>query len=430
MGLLALPKRGLPVVSMAVVLPAGGALDPADMPGLAYMTTGLLDEGTATRSSQQLAAELEHLGTRLSTRAERELSEVSSHALTATWARVLELVGDVTQRPSFPEAEVTRIKKQHLTDLARMKDDPTSIADRLFPGLLFGPASPYGHPMSGTERSVAIMERRHLAGYYEAYTDPRRSTLLVVGDVSANEALERAEPVFGGWRALAAAPQSNGGERLPDPSAHATTLYLVDKPGAAQTVIRAGHVGVPRRHQDYEALTLMNYVFGGHFGARLNANLRQDKGYSYGYRSFIAWMRDTGYLAAGGAVQTAVTKEAVEETLKEFRDIRGRRAVSAPELEDAKAGLLRSIPQTFETTEHLLDRLMQIVQYGLPDDYFASFTQRFEAVRLEDVHRVTQERLLPDHLAVLLVGDRAVIEPRVRELGLPITHLDSEGNPL
>ncbi|MSQ11737.1 MAG: insulinase family protein [Dehalococcoidia bacterium] len=427
---LVIPKRDLPVVGTGMMLATGAMTDPPEQPGLAFLASTLMLEGTKTRSSQQLAAELEFIAADISERTEREFTLLSTDTLTQHWPKALELLSDVVQHPSFPSEEVARIRKQHLTELARAKDDAGRIAERVFPGLLFGRETAYGHPTSGTERAVAGMAQDHFLGHYRARSGPHNSTLLVVGDVSTEQALEQAEAVFGRWANPPAegAPARTGA--LPDARSHPTTLYLVDKPGAAQSAIRAGHLSIPRHHKDHDALSVLMYAFGGHFGARLNANLRQEKGYSYGYRSFVGWMREVSSLVAGGDVQTAVTREAVAETLKEFAGIRRERPLSAEELDDAKTGLLRGLPASFETPSQLLERMVQLVQFNLPDDEFARLPARIEAVGLEDVHRVADEHILDDHLAVLVVGDRARVEPGLRELGLPLVLLDAEGNTL
>ncbi len=423
---LVVPMRGLPLVSVGAMLSTGAMTDPASLPGLAHVVGELLQEGTETRTSQQLAAELEFIGAELSVHPERVQTLVSATALTKNWTKALELQADIVLHPTFPHDEFTRIRKQLLTDLARAKDDATRIANRLYPELLYGRATPLGHPLTGNEDSVARMTQEDLVRHHRASTGPRSTTLLVVGDVSVDEAMGQLEQRFGQWTGDHEAHR-NGAGPLPDPRAKSPTLYLVDKPGAAQSVIHAGHLSVPRHHPDFAALTLLNYAFGGHFGARLNANLRQAKGYSYGYRSFISWMRDSSYLLAGGSVHTAVTKESIAETLKEFADVRVGRPITKEELEDARMGLLRSLPSTFETTDQLLGRLVQLVEFNLPDDYFATIAEKFESVTLDDVHRVARDLLLDQHLTLLTVGDRAKIEPGLKELGLPLVHLDHEG---
>lgn len=428
--ILVLPKRDLPIVGIGVLLSNGAMSDPEDLPGLAYVITELLEEGTQRLTSQQLAAEFELIGAELSVRADRSTTLIATSALSRHWPRALELVADVAQHPAFSEQEFTRVRKQLLTDLSRAKDDSNYVADRLYPGLLYGRESAHGHPLTGTEASLARMTRQDLVRHYGATGGPQSGVLVMVGDVSLDEAVQEAERCFGGWSVQAPSPLVNGAGSLPNPRASPLTLYLVDKPGAAQSVIRAGHLSVPRHHPDYAALTLLNYAFGGHFGARLNANLRQEKGYSYGYRSFFSWSRDSSYLLAAGSVHTAVTKESVAETLREFADLTRGRPITASELADAKSGLLRSLPSTFETTDQILERLVQIVEFGLPDDYFTTVAAQFEAVTLEDIHRVARELILDRHLTLLTVGDRAHVERGLNELGVPIIHLDPEGTVL
>ncbi|MEK7814584.1 MAG: insulinase family protein, partial [Chloroflexota bacterium] len=266
-------------------------------------------------------------------------------------------------------------------------------------------------------------------GHFQRHFGPMTATLIVVGDVSLDEIMEGAEAAFGGWR-----PQVPGhGEQQDRPDAtsgdlpNSTTVFLVDKPEAAQSVISVGHSTVPRQHADYWGLTLLNYAFGGQFSARLNQNLRQDKGYSYGFHSSIQWHRGPSLLVAGGSVQTAVTKESVWETLQEFRHIHRSRPLTPEELEASKAGLLRGYPATFERPGQVLGHLVQWVVYDLPDSYFQTVSAKVAAVSLAEAHRIGAERVQPDGLKVLVVGDRQAVEPGLRELGLPLVFLDRDG---
>ena len=426
-------KRGLPIVSFALMLQAGAITDPPELPGLAYFTTQLLPEGTETRSSQDIANAFEFIGARLSTETRREISLLSSETLTKHWVEALELLSDVAQRPTFPEHELERVRREHLTDIRRGKDDPTFIAEQIVPGLIFGRESRCGHVSLGTEESVAAFTRENLVEHFRSCYGPATANLVVVGDISLEEVMQQAEAVFGRWDnpAIAAAAELEP-ETAPAASAgnghhQPTTIYLVDKPGAAQSVIRAGHDTVPRSHPDYLGLSLLNYSFGGQFSARLNQNLRQDKGYSYGFNSGISWFREQSLLSAGGSVQTAVTKESVQETLKEFQDINRARPVTGEELAAAKAGMLLGYPAGFERAGQILSHLIQLILHQLPDDYFRTMPDRVSAVSLEEVHRAGTERIRPEGLNILVVGDREVVETGLRELGLPLTLLDSNG---
>jgi zinc protease len=292
--------------------------------------------------------------------------------------------------------------------------------------LLYGPASPYGHPLFGTDEALSSLSRSDLEGHFRKVYGPGSATLIVAGDVTLEEVVRVTQHHLGDWKS-AAAPQKEKSSGQGAPFPVATTLYLLDKPGAAQSVIRAGHVTLPRSHPDYLPLLLMNQVFGGQFTARLNMNLRQSKGYSYGYNSHVEWHTPSSMLMAGGSVQTEVTRPAVEETLKEFREIRGARPVEEGEFQAAHDALLRQLPSAFETPAQIADQLAGLVEYHLPDDYFQTVAAHIQAVSLADVRRAAEAHLASDRLTLVVVGDRTRIEPGLRELGLPLRLVDAEG---
>ena len=421
--LLVVEKRGLPMVAFSLLLDTGAAQDPPSVPGLAVLTTAMLQEGTSTRSSRNIADEFEFMGSQLMSATGRERTYVGTETLSTHWPKALELVADVVRNPTFPEQELTRIRTERITGLRRLRDDATATALQIAPMLLYGRDTPLGHPIVGTEASLEALSRDQMVDRFKSGFGPTGATLAVVGDVSMDEVKKLAESCLGDWRG--ASPGASAVS--PPPASSATTLHLVDKPGAAQSVIRVGALGVPRRHPDYFALLLFNHLFGGQFTSRLNANLRQDKGYSYGYRSGFDWYRHSSLYLAGGAVQTAVTHEAVVETLKEFREIAAERPVTEAEFQTAKDGVLRLFPSSFETPSQILDQLAQIAFYGLPDDYYRSWPAAIEAVSLADVQRVAQTWVDPDRLVLLVVGDRQVVEPGLREIGVPMRSIDHQG---
>ena len=429
MGMMFVERPGLPIVTLGLLLHAGATADPAARPGLAHMTASLLSEGTSTRSSRQIANEMEFLGSHLRATASRENVLVSAETLTANWPAALEIVADVVQNPTLPAEELERVRKEHLTDLSRIADNPVAIASRAARALLYGPESSHGHPVTGTEKSVQAMTRDEIVENYAALYSPQNTTLLVVGDVTESEVIARAEAYLGSW-AAGDGLKEDAAAYADAPAIDETTIFLADKPGAAQSVIRAGHLTIPRSHPDYHPMSLLNYIFGGQFSARLNMNLRQDKGYSYGYSSSIDWFKGPSAMLAGGGVQTDVTKEAVAETFKEFTDVREKRPVTQEELDNAKDGILRSLPSQFETHAQTLQQLIRLLTFDLPDDYFSSFAVELSAVSLEDVHRVARELLHDGRLNVLVAGDRETVEPGLRELGYPIVPVDYEGRRL
>ena len=241
--------------------------------------------------------------------------------------------------------------------------------------------------------------------------------------------MDAANKTFGDWRASSGSAERARAAVAPrEPSP--TAIYIADKPGAAQSVVRTGHLTIPRNHPDYLPFNLFNYIFGGQFSARLNMNLRQDKGYSYGYMSTVDWNLAPSMLVAGGGVQTAVTKETVIETLKEFNEIVGDRPVTETEFNDAVQGLLRSLPAQFETQSRIVAQLTRMVAYDLPDDYLARLPDSLAQVSLEDARRVGSELLDVGHLNIVIAGDASAVEPGLRELGLPIVRIDYEGREL
>ncbi len=424
MGVTVVEQRGMPIVAFGVLLDSGSSADPDNLPGLAGMVGDMLPEGAAGKSSQQIANDFEFIGARLSVDSRRENSLVSTETLSKHWASALEMMAEVMLSPDFPQHELDRVRREHLTDLRRSKDEPNVIAERLVAGLVYPADSGYAHPMGGTETSVQAMTREDLVAQYRRGYQAGSAHLLVVGDVDREEVMLRAADVFGAWNgASPASGAGDGGELIVNP----TTAYLVDRPGAPQSVIRAVQSLVHRGHPDYFALLLANYVFGGQFSARLNQNLRQDKGYSYGYMSSIQWVRCPSILVAGGSVQSNATGESVFETLKEFNEVHSDRPITAEELANAKDGLMRAYPASFERPASVLGQLVSMEQFNLPSDYFRTVRASVEAITLEDVHRAASIHIRPGNLQILVVGDRASVEGPLSELGLPLVHLTEDG---
>ena len=347
--------------------------DPPDKPGLSHLTAVMLPEGTPTMTSLEIAEEMEFIGAHLGSSAGYEQVSASTSALTQHRGRAMEILADVVTHASFPEHELERVRKERLVDLRRIADDPNLIAQRAFRALLHGKGTPYGSPLSGTEDSIGAITRDEIVEQFQRTYVADATTLIVVGDTTRDDVPESlAQARLGHWSPGAERQTPSTKHQAPStPATVSTTIFLADKPGAAQSVIRAGHLTIDRHDPDYYALNLLNYLFGGHFMARMNQNLRQDKGYSYGFHSAVDWSTGPSALAAWGSVQTAVTKESVIEVLKEFEDIRTGRPVGEEEFADAKNGLLKGFPGQFETQTHLLSQLGHIVMFGLPDDYYS-----------------------------------------------------------
>ena len=426
LGVTVVEQRGMPIVAFGLLLNAGAVKDPESLPGLAGFTAQMLPEGTSSKTSQEIAAAFEFIGSRLSVDGRREYTLLSAETLTKHWPKGLELAADLLLNPTFPDHELERVRREHLTDLRRGKDEPNIVAEQLMSGLAYKKSTGYGHAIAGTEASVEALTRDDMLRQFARDYGPSNAELIVVGDVGVDEAVKRAEEIFNGWSGGVDSPWPTAPESTQPP----TVIYLVDRPGAPQSVIRAMHTTIPRRHPDYLGLTIANYAFGGQFSARLNQNLRQDKGYSYGYQSHIQWHRSLSLMLAGGSVQTETTKESVIETLKEFNEVRSDRPISQEELDGARDGVLRGYPASFERPGAVLSQLLQLVQFDLPDTYFHTVRPAIEALTLPDIHRIAEEWIRPDLLKILIVGDRQEVELGLKELEIPIVYLDVDGREL
>ncbi len=426
--LLYIEKRELPMVAIGLILHSGADRDPTSIPGLVQMTTAMLVEGTSNRTSSEISEEMEFLGSALHTNTGREHVVLSTETLSDHWSAALEIMTDVVKNPAFPANELERVRKERLADLKRMSSDPMAISQRATRALLYGNTSGYGHPLNGTEESIATITRDRILKHYGLHFTPRNATLVVVGDVSCNEVVAKANQFLADWKAgpgnVPTRPAVTVGQSEP------STLYLVDRPGAPQSVIRAAHLTIPRNDPDFYAMHIINYVFGAQMTARLMMNLRQDKGYSYGYYSQIDWLKGPSSLIAGGSVQTEVTKDALVETLKEFSDIRRDRPISEEEFKNAKEGILRGFPSEFETQGQILQQLGQVAIFGLPDDYYTNFLGNIETLTLNDVRLVASNRIEADRLIVVVVGDLKTISLDLSELELPTIVVDHEGQPI
>ena len=426
---LVVEQHELPVVNMNLVIKSGAGVDPANAPGLASFTADLMNQGTKTRSSIDLSNQLAAIGARLNVGAGWDATSANLLTLTRQLDRALDIYADTITNPAFATEEFKRARARRLVALQQQRDNANAIASVVYASLLYGHEHPYGHPLVGNEASLNALNEQDVRRFYETYYRPNNAALIVVGDVKPATIIPKLECAFAGWKRADVPSPVN--VNAPPPRDHAT-LYIVDKPGAAQSVIQIGQVGVARSTPDYFPLLVLNSMLGGAFVSRINLNLREDKGYTYGARTSFDYRRGPGPFTASAGVFTNVTKESVAEFMKELRGIRGEIPVTEKELNYFKQSLIRSYPRGFETPEQIAGRLTDVVLYGLPDDYFNNFIPHVRAVTLADVQRVANQYLDPAHMAILVVGDRKVIEPGLRSLtdvGTTITLLDTEGRP-
>jgi zinc protease len=419
----------LPIVSMNMVFKSGGTVDPTGKTGLASTTASLLNSGTKTRSAVEIANQLQNLGATLGTSSSWDSANVSMQSLTKNLDKALELYADVVLNPTFPESELETARRRALTGLMQRRDNPNAIAGVVYNSLLYGKNHPYGNVMTGNETSIKSFNQGDLKKFYQTYYRPNNAVLIVVGDTSMSDVKPKLETAFANWK-----PAQVPVTRVPDAAAFDRPgIYVVDKPGAAQSVINIGQVGVSRDNPDFYALQVMNTILGGGGSGRLFMNLREDKGYTYGAYSGFAFRRGAGPFTASAGVQTAVTKESVIEFLKEINGIRGTIPITPAEFEANKQSLIRGFPGGFETNGQISGQLGNLVVYNLPDSTFNEYISKVSAVTLADVNRVSNKYLTPEKMAIVIVGDRKAIElglTQIEGLGNKIAYLDTEGNPI
>jgi zinc protease len=417
----------LPIVSMNLVINTGGTADPADRAGLATFTANLMDNGTKTRNAVDISNQTSALGVNIGTSSGWDSANVTMQTLTKNLDAALDIYSDVIMNPVFPADELETLRKQTLVGLLQRKDNANAIANVAYSKLLYGKDHPYGRSLDGT--SVNAITREELEKFYTASYRPNNATLIVVGDVDSKTLLPKLEKALGGWKAGDVSQMQVPADAAFDKPG----IYLIDKPGAAQSVVTIGQVGVARNNPDYFPLSVMNSILGGQFSARVNMNLREDKGYTYGARTAWSFRRGAGPFDASAQVQTAVTKESVMEFMKELGGIRGAIPITPQELEYNKQSLIRRYPAGFETVGGISGQLSSLIVYGLPDTYFNDYIKNIQAVTIADVNRVANKYLTPDKMAILIVGDKSVIEPKLKEIegwGSSIMYLDTEGNPI
>ncbi len=421
-------RRELPIVNALLVIRAGSAMDGARA-GLAQVTAALLDDGAGGRSALDFANALDFLGANLNAGAADEQTQVSLLTLRKHADSAFALLGDMVARPAFLDDELTRERRSRLQALRQQKDQPTIVASQTFARLVYGADHPYGRAANGSPATIQALTRQDLTTFYDSYYRPNNAVLIVVGDVTAAEAQVLATRAFGRWNSkpvpadVAAIPAR--------PAARTTAVYLVDKPGAAQSEIRIGHAMAARSTSpDYYALRVLNAALGGAFTSRINLNIREAKGYTYGARTGMTFSRGDGPFVASAGVFTAKTDSSLIEFMKEIRDVRAGRPLTAEETEFAKASLIRAYPRGLETNAGVAATLADIAFFKLPESEITGYLDKLRLVKPADITRVSRKYLAPDSSVIVVVGDLAKIQPAIEALHLgPITVLGADGMP-
>jgi len=420
-------RHSLPLVQFNLLVDAGYAADQFAVPGTAKLTQQMLDEGTARRTALQISDELAALGANLGDGSRLDVASVSLSTLASTLDPALDIYADVILHPAFPEADFLRLQKQLLAGIKQEKNDPIGLALRVFPKLLYGSDHAYGNPLrgSGTEASVSKLTPADLRQFHDTWFKPNNATLIIVGDTTLQEIKPKLEKLFAGWEP-GTVPVKNLANAAPQKK---SSLYLIDRPGAQQSFILAGQVGLPKSDPDEIAVETVNTILGGAFTSRVNLNLRENKHWTYGAFTVPIAARGQGPFIAYAPVQTDKTKESLIEMDKELRGIIGNRPATGEELSKAQQSQTLSLPGQWETLGAVGGSLGEIVTFSLPDDYFSTYPAKVRALTTNDMAQAAKKLVHPDQLVWVVVGDRAKIEASLGELGWgEFQHLDADGN--
>jgi predicted Zn-dependent peptidase len=419
-------RHDLPLVSFNITFLGGSnQFEPTGRRGLANMTSQMLTEGTTTKNGDQLSDALQLLGTFVSTNIGGEEGSIGFVSTAKNFDPTLAILSDMMLNSVFPAEALERLRGRTLVNLTQAKDQPTVVGAQVFAKILYGDAHPYGQ--RATEASVKAITRDDVVAFQKAYFQPGRAIITVVGDVSALKVKATVTKALAAWTKAGDKPTFDYPKT---PALQPATIYLVDKPGAAQSVVNIGLPGPPRNTPDYFALQVMNQILGGQFQSRLNANIREQKGYSYGVNSGFAYGKGPGAFRAGGSIFSAKTDAALIEFMKELKGIEGERPITDEEIKTAKESLIQGLPQRFASVSAISNTITALTVQNLPDDYYQNYATNVSAVTKDDLLRVAKQYIDLAHLAIVIVGDRASVEGPLKATGIaPITVLDIDGNP-
>ena len=415
------PRRGLPVVAANLVIKTGSDSNPADAPGTANFAAAMLTQGTTTRTALQIADDIAQLGGTLTATSTMDASTISTRTLKKSFAAALDQAADVALHPSFPADELERQRTVRLGQLAQQRANAGALAANIAATALYGDTHPYGFAEIGTAESLKAMTTDRLRAFWQQNFVPNNAALIVAGDITMAELRPLAEKAFGAWqRGTPARPA------LTTPANVGSKVVIVDRPGAPQTQLRVAMIGAARSSADFRPAQVMNTAFGGLFSSRINMNLREKNGYTYGASSQFSFRKGAGPFQVASGVRTDVTGAAAAEMIKELQGMAAS-AMPADELKKAKDSLAYSLPGAFETSAGIAANLSNIYTYDLGLDYYATYAESVYAVTADQALAVAKKYLVPDRFVVVAIGDRSKIEADLRKLNLPIEIRDADG---
>jgi predicted Zn-dependent peptidase len=418
-------RRAAPLTHVVLSFDAGAAADDPAARGLQNMTMAMLDEGTATRSAQQIAEDKERLGANLTSAGGGDRSTVALSALTANLAPSLDLMTDVVEHPAFADGDVERIRSQLLTGIAQSMKDPNGIAGRALPGLLFGANHPYGGPSVGSEATVKGFTRAQLVGFKDRWLRPDNAELFVVSDLPLAQLKPQLEAAFAGWQAPAT-PKGVKAFNVTPPKATGSRIVLINRPDSPQSVILAGQLTPVDPTSDITAFSAGSDVLGSASSSRINMDLREEKSWSYGSYGFPQLTQHAVPYLLIAPVQADRTGDSVAELLKQVKDIATTKGVTSDELALAVANEVGGLPGQFETGAAVLSAMQQMALYKRPDDYYEQLAPKYRALSTAGVDQAVRSALNPDAFTFVVVGDAAKVKPQLDKLGVPVEVMQAQ----
>ncbi len=397
-----------PLVSISLYITAGSASDVSGKEGIASIAMEMLSKGTASRTAPEIAEQIDFLGASLGSSAGWDASTVSTSSLTRFLPTAIDLLADITLNPVFAQEELERARVQRLAGIKHAKSDPGYLADTMFAKHVYGDHA-YALESGGTENSLALVTRDQLKEYHTKYFHPKNAYFIVAGDVSSSDITSMLGEKFAAWEGLSTPTPSTINNLTAKPG-----VSLVQKPQAVQSALRVGHIAIPRMHEDYIKCYVLNMLLGGYFNSRINANLRERNGFTYGARSFFDARKQTGAFAVSTEVRTEVTAKATEEILNEIKKIRSE-AVSDDELSMVKNYIIGSFPLSIETPQQVAGRLALIPMYGAPSNYYDTFRAEIAAVTKDDLLEMAETHLHPEAVTIVASGNAEVLK---NEMGM------------
>ena len=399
-------KKKLPIIRLSLIVNAGSKFDSDNKKGLSNLLAMVIDEGAGKYSALEISEEFDTLGANFAVNSNHDKIYLILQTLTENFDKALELFCTVVTAPHFSDEDFLRQKRKTLTHLLQLKDDPEEIADTVFSYVLFGEENPYAFPTSGYDDHIESISVDDIKDHYKKYLTPDNSTLVVVGDASVKELIEKLDYHLGWWK-----PEGLHFKLNFNTKESANQIFLVDKKDSVQTEIRIGYPSSRRNIEDFFPKLVLNTILGGPFTSRINLNLRENKGYTYGASSSFGYLQESGFFIVSTSVGIENTANAIKEILDELTKI--REGITDTELEFAKSFLVRQFPASFETYRQISSNLTTMVIHSLPDNYFNTYLENLQRISIKDVNKAAQENIFAGNLSIVIVGDKEKLLPQL-----------------